>query len=173
MSETRTLLALFEDVEPAAQAIEKLEALGLTHEQVNVISGVPVMEHILGRPPQWTNVPRLALGGAVAGFLTGMFLAGTPFLYPLRVGGQPLIPIPPSIIILFEMTMLGVLISTFLGVFLDSYFPSYRPMEYVKEVSDGKIAVFFACPAADQDKFTRAMTALGAEKVEVAEAEQL
>ena len=71
MSETRTLLALFEDVEPAAQAIEKLEALGLTHEQVNVISGVPVMEHILGRPSQWTNVPRLALGGAAAGFLTG------------------------------------------------------------------------------------------------------
>jgi len=46
-------------------------------------------------------------------------------------------------------------------------------MEYVKEVSDGKIAVFFICPQESQAKFTKAMTALGAEKVEVAEVEHL
>ena len=173
MAET-TLLALFEDIDPAANAIEKLHELGVTDDQINVISGVPVMERMLGRPPQWTNVGRLALGGAVAGFLFGAFLNfGTPKLYTVYVGGQSIFPIPPGMILLFEMTMLFALLSTFLGVFLESYFPNYRPLEYVPEISDGKIAVFFKCPQDEQEKFTDALNQLGAESVKPAEARQL
>ncbi len=173
MTDNLSLLAVFPDLEPAADAIDKLRSLGLSDEQMNVISGVPVTEAMLGRPSQWTNVPRLALGGAIGGFLIGAFLVFTPLIYFVPVGGQPAIPGPPSVVVLFELTMLGMLISTFVGVFLDSRFPSYRPMEYVPEISDGKIAVLFYCPEGKQDKFTKAMTALGAEKVEVAEAQQL
>jgi hypothetical protein len=173
MADTVSLLAVFPDLEPAADAIDKLRSLGLSHDQMNVISGVPVTEAMLGRPSQWTNVPRLALGGALGGFLVAVFLVFTPLLYFVPVGGQPQIPVPPSIIIMFEITMLGMLISTFLGVFLDSTFPSYRPMEYVPEISDGKIAVLFNCLDDDQEKFTQAMTASGAESVKVAEAQQL
>ena len=174
MSETKTLLALFQDLDPAADAIDKLHEMGLTEDQVNVISGVPVLERILGRPVQWTNVPRLAFGGSIAGFIIGLLLAFSPATYPaLVVGGQPLIPVPPSIIVVFEMTMLGMLLSTFIGVFLDSSFPSYKPMEYIPEISDGKIAVFFACPADEEKKFVSAMKKLGAESVHPAEAQQL
>lgn len=173
MSDT-TLLALFEDIDPAANAIEKLHEMGVTDDKINVISGVPVTHKMLGRPHQWTNVSRLALGGAVAGFMFGLFLNfGTPTLYSVRVGGQALLPFPPGLIIIFEMTMLFALLSTFLGVFLDSYFPNYRPMDYVKEVSDGKIAIFFVCPKENKDKITKAMNTLGAEQVKVAEAIQL
>jgi len=169
-----TLLALFADIDPAANAIEKLHELGVTDDQINVISGVPVMERMLGRPLPWTNVGRLALGGAVAGFLFGMFLNfGTPKLYTVYVGGQSIFPVPPGLIILFEMTMLFALLSTFLGVFLESYFPNYRPLEYVPEISDGKIAVFFKCPQGEQEKFMDALNQLGAESVKPAEARQL
>lgn len=174
MTENVTLLAVFPDLGPAANAIERLHELGLTDDQMNVISGIPVTEAMLGRPRQWTNVPRLAIGGAFLGFLFALFLAiGTPYLYFVQVGGQPQVPGAPTFVVMFEMIMLGMLLSTFLGVFLDSYFPSYRPMHYVPEVSDGKIAVFFSCPQDTQDKFTQAMSALGAEKVEAAEAQQL
>jgi hypothetical protein len=174
MAENVTYLAVFPDLDPAADAIEKLREMGLVDEQINVISGVPVTEAMLGRPQQWTNVPRLALGGAIAGFLFAAFLAFvTPNLYYVPVGGQGKIPGPPTFVVLFEMTMLGMLLSTFLGVFLDSYFPSYRPMHYVPEISDGKIGVLYACPADATDQFTTAMSALGAEKVEAAEAQPL
>jgi hypothetical protein len=174
MADNITLLAVFPDLEPAADAIERLHTLGVSDENMNVISGVPVTEAMLGRPSQWTNVPRLALGGSIGGFFVGIFLAFiAPNLYQVQVGRQAFVAGPPSVVVLFEMTMLGMLLSTFLGVFLDSYFPSYRPMEYVKEVSDGKIAVFFSCLPENKEKFTKAMNALGAEKVEVAEAEQL
>lgn len=174
MAKTMTLLAVFQDVDPAADAIEQLRSMDIADDQMTVISGVPVSERILGRPSTWTNVPRLALGGSVAGFLIGAFFAfGTPAMYPLSVGDQGLYAIPPSIIVLFEMTMLGLLISTFLGVFLDSYFPSYTPKEYVPEISDGKIGILFSCPAEMESRISQAMTALGAEAVKPAEAQQL
>jgi hypothetical protein len=173
MADTVSLLAVFPDLEPAADAIEKLHAFGLSDDNLNVISGVPVTEAMLGRPRQWTNGPRLALGGALGGFLVAVFLVLTPLLYFAPVGGQPMIPGPPSVIIVFEITMLGLLISTFLGVFLDSTFPSYRPMHYVPEISDGKIAVFFNCPQDDREKYVQAMTDAGAETVKEAEAQQL
>jgi hypothetical protein len=169
-----SILAVFSDLDPAADAIEQLRTLGVGDECMNVISGVPVTEAMLGRPSQWTNVPRLAMGGSVVGFLTGAFLAFvSPDMYTIKVGGQGFIPGPPSVVVLFELTMLGMLLSTFLGVFLDSTFPNYRPMHYVPEVSDGKIAILIECVHVDAAKLTEALKKLGAESVQPAEAQHL
>jgi hypothetical protein len=169
-----TLLALFEDIDPAAEAIDKLHEMGVTDERLNVISGVPFTHKMLGRPHPWTNVSRLALGGAIAGFFFGLFLNfGTPHLYHVPVGGQYITPIPPGLIIVFEMTMLFALLATFLGVFLDSFFPNYRPMEYVSEISDGKIGIFFKVPQEDEQQYSEVMNQMGAESVMPAEARLL
>jgi hypothetical protein len=174
MTEDKSILAVFSDLEPAADAIEQLRLLGIHDDCMNVISGIPVTEAMLGRPSQWTNVPRLALGGAGAGLLVGIFLAFiSPNMYTISVGGQPFTPVPPAVIVIFEMTMLGMLLSTFVGVFLDSFFPSYRPMKYVPEISDGKIAILIECPPPDEDKVTAMLKKLGAESVKYTEAQHL
>ena len=174
MTDSSTLLALFKDIDPAAEAVERLRALGLRDDQMDAVSGIPLLETALGRPKKHTNVTRLALGGAGAGFLLGLFLAYvTPYLFTVHVGGQPVFPIPPGIILVFEMSMLGLMGTAFLGVFLESHFPAYHPMKYVPEVSNGKIAILFECPAGEQDKFVEIMQALGAESVGPAEARQL
>ena len=174
MTTEKSLLAVFSDLEPAADAIEQLRHLGVHDDCMNVISGVPVTEPMLGRPHQWTNVPRLAMGGAILGMAAGIFLAFvSPTSYEIKVGSQGFAPVPVSIVVMFELTMLGMLLSTFLGVFLDSYFPNYRPMHYVPEVSDGKIAVLIECPQADEQKITDALKKLGAESVQMAEAQHL
>ena len=69
--------------------------------------------------------------------------------------------------------MLGLMGFSFLGMFVDSGFPSYTPKEYVPEISDGRIAVLFRCDNADQNKITDALTKIGAESVNPAEARQL
>ncbi len=177
MTESKVdLLAVFPDLEPAANAIEHLRSIGVHDECMNIISGIPVTEAMLGRPNQWTNVPRIAMGGAILGFGAGFFLAFiTPYLYPypIKVSTQAFIPGPPTVVVLFELTMLGMLLSTFLGVFLDSFFPNYRPMKYVPEVSDGKIAILVECSHVEEKKVTDALKKMGAESVNPAEAQHL
>lgn len=174
MSEVMTVLALFEEIDPAAEAVERLRELGLHDEQISIISGVPISNRILGRPKVNTNVSRIGMTGAILGILGGIFLIyGIPYLYPLHVGGQAVFPIPPGLIIAFEMTMLGLMGFSFIGVFVESRFPSYEPMDYVPEVSDGKIAVFFKCPQERQKEFEKEILALGAESVEPKEAQKL
>jgi Protein of unknown function (DUF3341) len=174
MSETKTFLALFEDIDPAVEALDRLRENGLTEEQLNVISGVPLTEHILGRPRVWSNVPKLALGGAFAGLLFGIFLAaGITYLYPLKVGGHGLVNGAPTVVMLFEMTMLGLLASTFIGVFLDSTFPSYRPKEYVADISDGNIAILYSIPEEREDEIRDMLSILGAQSITPAERQTL
>ena len=174
MSDAVMLLAVFEDIEPAAKGIEKLHELGVSDDQMNVVSGVPIKGAILGRPSAWTYVSRIALFGALLGMAFGIFLIyGIPFLFPLYVGGQPLYPVPQGFIITFEMTMLGLMGFAFLGMLVDSGFPSYTPKEYIPEISDGKIAVLFRCPDGEQKKFVDTLKKAGAESVKPAEARQL
>ena len=174
MSDAITLLAMFEDIEPASKGIEKLQELGLDDNQMNVISGIPIKNTILGRPSAITYVSRIGMFGALLGMALGIFLIyGIPYLYPLLVGGQPIFPVPQGIIITFEMIMLGLMGFSFIGMFIDSGFPSYTPKEYMPEISDGKISILFSCPSNDQKKFAEALTKLGAESVSPVEARQL
>src|SRR5574341_99956 len=167
MSDSTTFLAVFEDFEPASAGVEKLHELGLHDDQLNVISGIPVKGAILGRPSAITHVSRIALFGAILGMSLGIFLIyGIPYLYPLLVGGQPMFPVPQGIIITFEMTMLGLMGFAFIGMFVDSGFPSYTPKEYMPEISDGKVAVLFSCPKGEQEKFIDIIKEAGAESVE-------
>jgi hypothetical protein len=174
MAETTTLLAIFEDVEPAAEGVDKLQQLGVRDEDLNVVSGIPIKHTILGRPPAITYVAKIGMVGAILGMLLGLFFVyGVKFLYPLQVGGQPIFPVPQGIIITFEMTMLGLMGFSFIGMFVDSGFPSYTPKQYTPEISDGKIAVLFSIPSDQQEKFVEELKNVGAEKIEPVEARHL
>jgi hypothetical protein len=174
MAEPITLLAMFENFEPASEGIEKLQELGVQDNDMNVISGIPIKNTILGRPSATTYVARIGMFGAILGMFLGLFfIYGIPFLYPLLVGGQAIFPVPQGIIITFEMIMLGLMGFSFIGMFVDSGFPSYTPKHYTPEVSDGKIAVLFSCPADEQEKYAEALKGVGAEKVEPVEARHL
>jgi hypothetical protein len=174
MPETTTLLAMFDDVEPASEGIDKLQQLGVRNNDMNVISGIPIKHTILGRPSPITYVSRIGMMGAVLGMFLGLFfIYGVKYLYPLYVGGQPIFPVPQGIIITFELTMLGLMGLSFIGMFVDSGFPSYTPKAYTPEISDGKIAVLFSCPMDEQEKFVDVLKEAGAESVEPVEARHL
>ncbi len=174
MTDSATFLAVFGDFEPASKGVETLHELGLSDDDMNIISGIPVRHDILERPSAITYVSRIALFGAIMGMGLGIFFVyGIPYLFPLLVGGQPIFPVPQGIIITFEMTMLGLMGFAFIGMFVDSGFPSYTPKHYVPEISDGKFAVLFNCPSDQQDKFKDALNKAGAETITPAEARHL
>jgi hypothetical protein len=174
MAETLTLLALFAEIDPSVNAIDKLHEMGIADEKLNVISGIPFNNEVLGRPNLRTFIPRLAMGGAMIGLVAALFLIfGIPGLYPLTVGGQPVFPFPPFLIVGFELTMLGLMGTAFVGLLLAGRLPSYEPKVYVPEISDGKIAVVFPCSDEMQPQFKDALMALGAEQVRPVEAKTL
>jgi hypothetical protein len=174
MSDQFNQIALFSDVDQVAEALDRLRESGITEDQMDVISGIPFSHEVLGRPLPKTVVPRLAAGGAVVGWFVAMFLIfGIPYLYSLLVGGQPIFPLPPFYIVTFEMTMLGLMGTAFIALFLASNFPSYTPKIYAPEVSDGKIAIAYTV---DEDKtkdVAEMLNKLGAESVIPAERRNL
>lgn len=174
MSEAMMLLAVFDDIEPAAAGIARLKDMGVRDEAMNVISGLPFPARVLGRPSAISWVSKIGLAGSVLGAAFGLFLLyGTAFLYPLHVGGHPVYPVPMGFITTFEMAMLGLMGMSFIGLFVDSGFPSFTPKDYVPEISDGKIAVLFQCEREQEPKFVEGMKKAGAGSVQRAERRQL
>ncbi|NOZ05643.1 MAG: DUF3341 domain-containing protein [Chloroflexi bacterium] len=146
MAKDTVLMGLFNKADHTANTVEALEKMGIADDDVAILSGIPYPAEILGRPLVWERIPVIALSGAVIGFLIGIFLvAGTPQLYPVHVGGQGLLPIPPLAVITYELTMLGIIVSTFLGVLWESFFPSYGPKRYDRLVTEGHIGILLRC----------------------------
>jgi len=169
-------LALFseEALEDVSEALDALRGMGIADRDITVISGVPFSDKMLGRPMSWTRVPLIAGVGAIVGFLVAAFLNfGTPLLYPIRVGGMPYQSIPTSIVLQFELTMLGMLISTFIGVFVETISPSHGPRGYDARVTDGQIGVLFEAEQDLDPKLHETLTHLGAEIVHGAEDKKL
>jgi len=159
-------LALFQEdrVDQVAEAITRLRRLGVKERKMSIISGVPYSDKILGRPMTWTRVPLIGAVGALAGIGLGLILNfGTPLLYPISVGGQPVLPIPPGIVVTFEMGMLGLMLATFLGVVLEMLTPSYGPKGYHPRISDGYIGILFDAPDEIDERLHTALTELGGE----------
>jgi hypothetical protein len=174
MSEGSEHLALFKDVDPAVMALDKLRQLGVKEDEITIISGVPYSDRILGRPIGRTRVPLMAAAGFILGLLISLLLNwGTPLQYPIHVGGLPLFPIPTTLVLTFEISMLGLLAFTFLGVIWESAFPSFGPKIYRSEISDGQIAVVFNCPPEVHTQVHEALGALGAEWTHRTEATQI
>ncbi len=166
MSDSIVLMGLFRDPDPTAETLDKLREQGISDHDMVVVSGVPYPARVLGRPMVWERLPWISISGAFVGFLVGIFLnAGTPLLYTIRVGGQSIIPIPPSAVITYEFTMMGLIVSTFLGVLWESVFPSYGPKYHHRLITHGRIGILFRCPAEKEEATRAILKAQGAERV--------
>ncbi len=169
----RMILFKEDQINQASDAIEALHNQGIRDNDISVISGVPFTEKMLGRPMAWTRVPLIAISGAVVGFIIASLLNFlTPNLYKMYVGGMPLTPIPTSIVVTFELTMLGLLIATFMGVFVEMISPSFGPKGYHPKISDGYIGILFNCPIGIEEKTCLELQDLGAEMVDPEEVKQ-
>lgn len=157
------LLGLLHEATPTAEILRKLKQHGITDKQITIISGIPYRPEILGRPKPVRRVAKIALIGAILGFLFGLFLsAGIFLLYPLRQGGQPIVPIPPTLIVLFEATMLGTMIATFFGLLDSSFFPIFKRQIYDPRVTEGHIGIIVQIDESQAAQVEKILTDNGA-----------
>lgn len=171
MADTKNVhLMLFPEdrMDEVAEALSRLREYGYSHDDISVVSGVPLSERVLGRPMAWTSIGKIGIAGAIVGFIIALVLTmGTPLLYGLRVGGQPIFAIPTSIVVFFELTMLGLLLSTFLGVAVEMMTPSFGPQGYHPDVNAGKVAIMFNGDKKLDGNLEQSLIELGAEFEEV------
>ncbi len=161
------LTGLYTDVLKAADAIDGLRLLGLREEDIQVSQGVPHSAKMLGRPHIHERIPWASILGALIGFGVGFFLTyGTQwFFYAIRVGGRPLTSIPTSVIPLYEMTMLGLILGTFLNFVWKCGFPSTKPQLYDPIINEGRIAIMANIDMRYEEDVRRVMADKGAERI--------
>ncbi len=167
------LLGLFHEATPTADTIDQLHALGVTDDKITIMSGMPYRAEIFGQPRVRGRVGHLALLGAILGVLTALFLTvGIFLLYPIHVGGQPLVPVPPSLIILFEVTMLGTMWAAFFSLLVENRFPVFRKQIYDPRITEGHIGVVAQVDEAQADQVIEILTANGAHHLKRAPVEK-
>jgi mono/diheme cytochrome c family protein len=136
------VIGLFHEATPTADTLDRLRELGVPDDKITVMSGIPYTAEMLGHPRPRGRVGRMALVGAGLGVLTGAFLsAGIFLLYPIIQGGQPLVPVPPTLIVLFEVTMLGTMWTTFFAMLISNRFPTFKTSAYDPRITEGHIGV--------------------------------
>jgi mono/diheme cytochrome c family protein len=168
---TTQLLGLFHEATPTADTIEQLRGLGVAHEKITVISGMPYRADMLGRPRPRVRLGLAALLGAGLGLLTAVFLTvGIFLLYPLSQGGQPLVPIPPSLIVLFEVTMLGTMWATFFGFVIGNRLPIFKLQLYDPRITEGHVGVLAEVDEGLADQVESVLAANGAHHMHRVEA---
>lgn len=166
MPKRMTLMGLFTDVARTGDALDKLRLLGLREEDMSIMMGVSYTEKMLGRPKIYERVPWVTILGALAGLGIALFLVGgTQLLYPIRVGGRPLTPIPTSVVVVYELTMLGLALGTFLNMLWKNGFPSTRPQYYDPSINYGRVALLCNIEMRYEEDVRRAMIDAGAERV--------
>ena len=143
----KAVYALYSTGDAAQRAVNSLRAAGYEDHDITVISGAPMEEyefsHIGRHSFQWY----IACGGALLGFLGSTWL--TTFAekdWPIIVGNMPIVAWYPNLIVIFEMTMLGAIVSTVVTLIITAGLGRKMPKLYDPDVTNGKILVGIASP---------------------------
>jgi len=136
------IYGLFDRPEAAQRAYTSLKRAGVPSSDITVVSGEPYEAFEFSHRDHSLILFRLALLGGIIGFISAVALTrGTELAWPLVTGGMPIVAWWPNLVIIFEMTMLGAIVTTVISLLVASRLPSFRQELYDSAVSDGKILV--------------------------------
>ncbi len=162
----KAVYALYSNGDAAQRAVNSLRSAGYEDHDITVISGAPMEEyefsHIGRHSYQWY----IACAGGLAGMLFSTWL--TTFAekdWPITVGNMPIVAWWPNLIVIFEMTMLGAIVTSVATLIITAGLGRKMPKLYDPEVTNGKILVGIAQPkdAAGADVERALLSAPGAQ----------
>ena len=144
----KAVYALYDEGRSAQQAVDALRTAGIADRDITVISAYPMEGFEFGRMDSANWLWWFACAGGLAGMLLGYgltWLAQNAWPieggWPINVGGMPKYSWWPSLIIIFELTMLGAIVTTAVALLITAGLPAWREKLYDPAVTDGKILV--------------------------------
>ncbi len=136
------IYGLFDKPDAAQRAYTGLKRAGISPRDIAVVSAEPFEAFEFSHRDHSFVLFRLALLGGLLGFASAVALVrGTELAWPLVTGGMPIVAWYPNLVIIFEMTMLGAIITTVVSLLITSKLPRFRKSLYDPAVADGKILV--------------------------------
>jgi len=167
------IYGLYANPEAAQRAVDALRAAGshlkFDERQIVIISGEPhegydfADSHLTTRPYRWA-----VLGGCI-GALSGYLLTTLSQKgYPIHTGGMPVTPLWTNGIVIYELTMLGAILTTFIVLLRGARLPSFKSTVKDPEIWLGKILVGVAEPAeAARPELEKCLLLAGATEVKL------
>ncbi len=142
-AERTGLYALYADPRSARRAAEALGAAGIPADSITILSSEPWDEYEFGVAKDRKSwMPWLAaLGGALGGLAGYALATGTQRAWPLPTGGMAIVPNWTNGIIVYEVTMLGAILTTLLVLLGATRLPNWSRQLYDSAVSEGGILV--------------------------------
>lgn len=156
---------LYTTGDAAQRAVNGLRAAGYADRDITVISAAPMEEYEFSHIDRETYLWYIASGGGLLGLLFSTWLARfTEVDWPITVGNMPIVAWYPNLIVMFELTMLGAILSTVITLIVSAGLGRRMPKLYDPEVTQGKILVGVAVPDGTRmADVERALSAPGAE----------
>jgi hypothetical protein len=162
------MVGQFADVSSVYQAAQQVRDAGWKRWDVHSPFPIHGIDAAMGTKP--TILPLLTLGGAIAGFLGGLFMtwwtnattvAGLPVNfqgYQFLISGKPMFSLPANIPIIFETTVLFAALATVFGMLGLNFLPKlYHPLHTSKTMIRATDDRFFVVLEAEDDKFDPAV----------------
>jgi hypothetical protein len=137
------LYALFDPATPILPVLARLRTIGVPEDAMEVMSPIPRLEALTGKPLRSTTIPPLVLVAMLAGLVgiaVGLFFAGgTAAMYPIMTGGKPIVGRPIVGIISYETMMLVAIVTTFIAMLIKIL--SRSRLSQDPRIADGAMAV--------------------------------
>jgi ActD protein len=142
----KAIYALFSDPGSAQDAFDALRrsgsSMGIDSSKIVVVTSEPFEGYDFSDEHAKSPMFPLATFGGIAGGLFGYWLASfTQSSYPLPTGGMPIVTSWTNGIIIYEVTMLGAILTTLLTLLVTAGLPNFKPKLSDPEIWNGKVLV--------------------------------
>jgi Protein of unknown function (DUF3341) len=142
----RAIYGLFPNPASAQDAYDALQRAGsspgIDARKIVVVSSEPFEGYDFASEDSKTYMfPLAALGGLVGGTLGYWLASFTQRSYPLSTGGMPIVTSWTNGIIIYELTMLGAILTTLATLLITAGLPNFKEKLSDPEIWTGKILV--------------------------------
>ena len=160
------LLALFRNDSHAALATEKLEKIGVSQDDIEIMTGAPYPEGAFGEHDKGMRLYVFPFIGAICGLTAALLLTiGTQMSYPLITGGKPILALPAMAVICYEGMMLGAILFTVIGIIFESRLPRLKLGLYDERITEGYVALLINCDEKNKSSIEQQLSISGANEI--------